>query len=270
MKRNVYIAGAMILGGLVVGGAVEHVRMSSKVQVPEEAEPEVIHHVQKVVSDSAAGSEEQAKLIASLNAKVAALTAELEKARMPKREGEEVQVERREGDRRDREGRDRESWDERMERMKTEEPERYAEMQQRREEFKARMEERKQSKRDFFSSINTATMTPEQRQNHERLVALTERVTEIGEMMMSGKAENRDELRQEMFESFGELHDLNELERVDLLEQTANAAGYEGDDAALFTEHIEAIIENTSMHGFGGPPGGRRGGRGGDGGGGNR
>jgi hypothetical protein len=234
--------------------------MSAKVEVPDQAEPEVIHHVQKVASDMPNDSTEKDKLIASLNSRIASLSAELEKTRSPEIEGEEVRVETREGDR-ERSDRDRrrESWEERIERMKKEEPERYAEMQKRREEFKTRMEERKQSKRTFYNSINTANMNPEQRETHERLVALNERVNEIGELMMSGQVENRRELYEEMHKSVDEMRELNDLERVYLLEQTANAAGYEGDDAALFTEHIESIIENTTMR-F---PGGRgRGGRG--------
>ncbi len=50
----------------------------------------------------------------------------------------------------ERESRRRESWTDRMERMKTEEPERYAEMMKQHEDFIARMEERKQSKLDFL------------------------------------------------------------------------------------------------------------------------
>jgi hypothetical protein len=265
MNRKYISTAAMILGGLLIGGAVEHIRMASRVPERERVEPEVVHHVQRVAVDASGDRVAQEKLIDALNARIAALTAELAQARAPQPQAGEVPSERREGERRDDRGdRGREGWEERMERMKQEEPERYAEMQKRREEFMARMEERKQSKRDFLGSVNTAGMTPEQRENYERLLALNERVNAIGELMISGQGENRDELRQEMFESLGALRDLNTLARVYLLEQTAHAAGYQGDEAALFTEHIESIIEHTTMQG---PPpgiggGGPRGGAG--------
>lgn len=264
MNRKTITTASLALGGLLIGGAAEHLRMASRTRQPERVEPEVIHHVQRVTADTSVERAAQQRLIDSLNARIAALTAELEARAAQPQGGEEVRTERAEQRDGERGERGREGWEERMERMKQEEPERYAEMQQRREEFRTRMEERKQSKREFLNSVNTAGMTPEQRESHERLVALNERVNEIGELMMSGQTENRDELRQEMFETLGELRELNTVARVYLLEQTANAAGYRGDEAALFTEHIESIVEHTTMQG---PPPGVRGGgaRGGDG-----
>jgi predicted phage gp36 major capsid-like protein len=167
----------------------------------------------------------------------------------------EEKAERPEGDRK------RESWTERNERMKTEEPEKYAEMQARREEFKAKMEQRSIDRKEFLSEVNIANMSTEQQENHARLVELTEKIDATMKLMMSGEADNSRDLRHEMFESFGELGELYTNERQYLLTETAAAVGYEGDEAALFTAHIEDIIENTSMK----PPMmGGRGGRGGD------
>jgi len=253
MNKKIYIAAAITLGGLIVGTSVKHIRMKTFIQKPTAEDPEVIHHVQKVARESVP-SAEQDKLIAGLKAEVASLTSELEKMRADKLK---VETELKDDDPEKRDRRRREGFRERMERMKTEDPERYAEMQKRREEFKKRMEEQKQNKKNFLASVSVDNMSDDQKTAHERLITLNERVNELMDLMHSDEVENRDELRKEMFESMNELRELNELERVYLLEQTANAAGYDGDEAALFTEHIESIIENTTMSGFGrhgGPP----------------
>lgn len=251
MNKKIYIAAAMILGGLIVGASVEHIRMAGKINDPASDEPEIIHHVQKVAR-GATDTSGQDKLVASLQAEIADLKEKLKSLGLAKAKAENMKTEKPKDERK------REGWTERMERMKTEEPEKYAEMQQRREEFKARIEERKLSKQEFLDSVDTATMSDPQQENHERLVALTERVNEIMEKMMSGETENKRELRDEMRESFGELKELNSNERVYLLEETALAVGYEGAEADLFTAHLEDIIENTTLS-MPGPPGGGRG-----------
>jgi len=229
--------------------------MAAKVPAVSTDEPEVIHHVQKVIRESSDDKAQDA-LVASLKAKVDALNAELAALRK-KPEVQEVALaenkERPEGDRK------RESWTERSERMKKEEPEKYAEMQQRREDFKKKMEQRSLDRREFLAEIEVGNMSPEQQANHARLVELTDKIDATMKLMMSGQAENSHDLRHEMFESFGELGDLYTNERQYLLDQTAAAVGYEGDSAALFTEHIQDIIENTTMQH---PMGGGRGGRG--------
>jgi hypothetical protein len=260
MNKKIYTTAAMVLGGLIVGATVEHLRLTSSTPEPAEAEPEVIHHVRKVAREST-GDAGQDKLIASLNAKVAALTAELNEHR-PVSENPPVTVEQKKkgGD-----DRKRESWNDRMERMKTEEPEKYAEMQQRREEFKERMTQRSNDRREFLASIKPDNMNDEQLANHARLVELTDKIDATMKLMMSGEVENTHDLRHEMYESFGEMGDLYASERQYLLEETAAAVGYKGDEAALFTAHISDIIENTTMQhpmmgggrgGRGGPPGG--------------
>ncbi|MDA3927296.1 MAG: hypothetical protein PF904_21710 [Kiritimatiellae bacterium] len=254
MNKKNYAVAAMVLGGLLVGASVEHLRLSGKAPDVNIEEPEIIHHVQKVARES--NDKAQDALIASLRAKIDGLAAELDALRVEKEKLAVMPIEKNDNRGRDRK---RESWNDRMERMKKEEPDKYAEMQERREEFKARIEERKLNKEEFLTSIKTDSMSDEQIENHERLMALTDRVNEIMENMMSGETENRHELRKEMFESFGELSELNNNERNYLLKQTATAVGYEGEEAEVFTQYVEEIIQNTTMSMPGPPGGGRRG-----------
>ena len=163
------------------------------------------------------------------------------------------------------------SWEDRMERMRTEDPDRYAEMQQRREGFRQSMEQRARDRADFLDAIDVAGMTREQRANHDKLVEITARAEELRALMMDGgrrRGEDGDALRQEMGETMSALGQLYESERQYLFEATAKAAGYTGSDVQAFSDHLQSIIENTTMTpGFGGGRGGP-GGFGGRGGGG--
>ncbi|MFA7172568.1 MAG: hypothetical protein WC340_04000 [Kiritimatiellia bacterium] len=256
MNKKIYTLAAMILGGLIVGASVEHLRMAAKAPEVKVSEPAVIHHVRKVVSTTPDIAQDA--LVASLRAKVNELNLELaalRKSSVPQPAAvDESPVQRTES-------RGRDSWNERMERMKQEEPERYAEMQQRRESFQKRMEQRSTDRRSFLAEVDVANMSPEQQANHTRLLELTDKLDTAMQQMISGEGGNSRELRREMFESFGELGELYNNERQYLLEETAAAAGYTGNSAILFSEHIQDIIENTTIQ----PPmmGGGRGGRGG-------
>lgn len=159
--------------------------------------------------------------------------------------------------------RGRQSWEERMQRMQEEEPERYAEMQKRRTEFRQQAEQRIRDRIDFLDAVDISNMTPEQRANHQKLLDTVARATELGAQMMQsgfGRGEEQRELRQELGETMGSLNELYAGERQYLLEATAKAAGYSGDDVAAFSQHIQAIFDNTTMPG--GMMGGMMGGRG--------
>jgi len=152
-----------------------------------------------------------------------------------------------------------------MEQMRRDKPEQYAEMQRRREEFRQSMEQRVRDREDFLAAIDVEGMTPEQRQNHEQLLATVARMNALMASMMGNgrpRGEEGDALRQEMREAMSTLEDLYASERRYLLEATAKAAGYSGNDVQAFSEHIQTILEHTSMmpggfgprRGRGGPP----------------
>jgi len=61
------------------------------------------------------------------------------------------------------------------------------------------------------------------------------------------RGEEGEAVRHEMREAMMSLGQLYESERRYLLEATAKAAGYSGDDVQAFTEHIQTIFEQTSM-----------------------
>ena len=79
--------------------------------------------------------------------------------------------------------------------------------------------------------------------------------------------EDRQQLFQDMRETDRAIREKNDQERVNLLQQTAEALGLSGAEATEMVDTIGEIYEATSNRGWGGPgPGGPMGGFGGRGG----
>ncbi|HNX34804.1 MAG TPA: hypothetical protein PKM57_09270 [Kiritimatiellia bacterium] len=245
----------------LAGAGLEHVRLwlfAPEAPAPAEEAPAAAPARPRVVTvkDGSAARDAEAlrKRVAELEQALAARATERVQE-TPKPQEEQVNPDQPK----------RQSREARMEQLKKEDPVRYAEMQKRFEDFRQSMEQRAQEKSSFLAAVDTQAMTDEQRANHEQLVAAETRISELRTLMMQaeGNSENRDSLRQEMGETMASLGALYDSERQYLLQATARAAGYEGEEAATFSAHIQTIIQNTSMgpgfgfHGGRGPGGGR-------------
>ena len=260
------VAGA--IAGYVVRGAID-----APVPVPQEAKDVAPSQPQvTAIPDDATTSvaladaeslrarvRELEKLLNDREASIARLSAD---AARPKEEPPAEEPPR--------EQRPRESYRERMERMKTEEPERYAEMQKRQEEFRARMRAANEERDNYLASVDTSRMTAEQKANHERLLAALKMRDTLGERMRPD-AENplTEEERQEFFKSMRDIGPMMEQERRYLLEETGRTYG---EDGAAFAEYIQDLMDYTTpwrgpgRRGGGRGPSGDGGGRGGPGG----
>lgn len=263
--KVIVIAGACVC--VLAGAAVEHVRQQLMGPVADMEDVRETVRVTRMPGRVVTVRDEASERAAeALRLRV----AELEKV-LAERDAERAQRPQQPQTAETSAARDRRtSWEERMEQMRKDNPEQYAEMQRRREEFRQSVEQRVREREDFLDAVDVAGMTPEQRQNHEQLLATVARVNELMAGMMEGgrpRGEEGEAVRREMGEAMASLGQLYESERRYLLEATAKAAGYTGSDAQAFTEHIQAIYENTSMMpgGFG-----RRGGAPAAGGGGGR
>ena len=186
------------------------------------------------------------------------------------KQGVEVEEMKEESSRRERRDRPRDFRAD-MERLKKEEPERYAQITNSMAQFRRHRLERAQSKIDFLSSIDTSRMSPAMLQVHSDLQDMIEKREAVEEKMrgfMDMTEEERREAFQEIGEIDGKIRELSRAERDNLLVQTAEALGFQGDDAAEIIDTVKSIYEATdSGWGWGGPGGGgRRGGRGGRGG----
>ena len=163
-------------------------------------------------------------------------------------------------------------WRERVEQWKKENPEEFARMEKRRQEFMQRRAERARSRLDFLASIDTSKMTAEEKATHEKLRGLLAKREELeGQMgqMLELSDDERNQLFSDLHETHREINELNRQEREALFRQMAGELGVEGEDASLISATISEIISATDG-GFGGPgpggpggPGGGRGGRGG-------
>ncbi len=153
----------------------------------------------------------------------------------------------------------RESREDRMARMKAEDPEGYAEMIKRREDFQEKMKYNMAERTATFMDLDTSNMTKDERASHELLVekmaaiwALTDRFND------PEQPPDRDAMR-ELFAATREVRPLMEAERTIMFKQLGTDLGYEGTDAQDFATHVEDIISATSLQM---PRGGGRGGRG--------
>ena len=161
----------------------------------------------------------------------------------------------------------REGFRERMERLKTEDPARYAEITNRWTQWRQRRSERQLRKMEFLSSIDTSRMDSAARIVHDKLQAHIARQEELEQKMHDENLseEDRRALMEEMHDNGRQLRAFNDVERKNLIEETARNLGFEGEDVKEISATMREIIEATD-NGFGGPHGhghGRHGGRGG-------
>ena len=145
---------------------------------------------------------------------------------------------------------------------------RRAEWEARREAMRERAIAGTQDRRAFFEQVSLEGLAPEYVAGHQRLLeAMDEvqvRIQALGDPSLSREAQR--ELRQELGELGRELNGLMGMQREILLNDYAQAMGFQGADARVFIDSIETIQEMTSLRGLiwgggrggGGPPGGGR------------
>jgi hypothetical protein len=157
--------------------------------------------------------------------------------------------------------RQRESFEERMARMKEEDPEGYekmiAERQERREQMRYSLAERTAS----FMDLDTSRLSEEEQANHDLLVEKMARVWELTEQFPGPEEAPDRETMRELFGVMREVQPLLRQERTVMFRQLGYDLGYEESEADAFAVYVEDIIDLTSMRSpFGGGRGGGRGG----------
>ena len=212
------------------------------------------------------GVDAHPELIDQLQAKddeIASLRAQLEERRSRREVGPPVPFQDR-----------RQQWQERLERLREEDPEEY---QRRQEEFQQRQEERRQRRErmeqrsvdqvNFMAAVPTNGLASVYLTNHvsllERLQLLNEARATIEEAGPDDEA--RRELFREMREQTRGLREMFEIEKELLLMDFASGLGLQDQGLIDFVEYVDTIEDMTSPP-FGGWRGrGGRGGRGGPG-----
>ncbi len=159
-------------------------------------------------------------------------------------------------------------FNERIARMKTENPEEYAAYTNRMARWRDSRRQRAASKLEFLASVDTSTMSGPEKATHEKLQSLIEEreelQTKFDEGIASGEMSDEDRLHVwgQMREADRQIADLNKAERENLIKKTAEAVGFTGEDVGEIAGTIMKVIEATESN----PRNRSRRGRGGNGG----
>ena len=180
-----------------------------------------------------------ASALAELEAELAALRTELAEAKERQRPP-------------------RESWEDRMVRMKEEDPEGYAEMIKNRTERQASIRYDLAERTANFMELDTAFMTGAERDNHDLLIEKMAEVWALTEKFNDPEQPPDRSAMRELFTTINEAAPLMDAERGTMFRQLANDLGYDGVEAQAFSGYVEEIITATTIR----PPRGGGGGRG--------
>lgn len=140
---------------------------------------------------------------------------------------------------------DRMSW---LENLQANDPERYQEIMQRREEARqtARYELAKRAAHFLFREDELAT--DEDVEEHQRMMALLQQSIDLTERMEAGlPEEERREMSRTIRRNMRDLAPLLENERDRELYRIGKDIGYSDDDAAAFALYIRDVIDLTSV-----------------------
>ena len=149
-----------------------------------------------------------------------------------------------------------------LERMKKDEPERYATMTNRMAQFRNRMTQRTENKLDTLASIDTRGWSKSQIATHEKYQDLIAKRAELMEIIRhdSGATkEERDAAFGELHKIGRELYETSTKERNTLLDKTFQELGYSSSDAKEIRETIKTIYSTTEEWGGHRGRGGRHG-----------
>jgi TolA-binding protein len=143
--------------------------------------------------------------------------------------------------------RGRGGFEERMQKLKETDPERYEKMRQRMQAVSKGMATSIDGKGDFFANLDVEIMSAEQQVTH---AALLEKLNATRELL-SQINENPDddavgELRRELHQEMRTLRPLLDQERRVVLEQFGTQLGYEPTQAKEFADYIDYVNEATS------------------------
>ena len=146
-------------------------------------------------------------------------------------------------------------WRARMEEMKKNDPERYAQMTNRMSQWRSRMIANTRDRLDFLSSLDTTRMTQKQLETHERLQSLLARRDELMRTMAIDNADVSDEQRakahQEMRGLMEQMRGLESAERDMLLHQMARNLGCSKEESKELIGTIKTIYDATQSWGGG-------------------
>ena len=162
-------------------------------------------------------------------------------------------------------GEDRRPWRDRgawLEEIKQTDPQRYEEIQARRQESRQRMERSIAEQATYYLKRDTAKMDENELADYNRLLGLLDETWRLAEQMQSDlPSEERHSLMRTMHDNMEELTPLMETERDRTFYEIGLDFGYTESEAQDFKDYLNHVIDVTSMRTlFGGMHGGPGGG----------
>jgi hypothetical protein len=155
-----------------------------------------------------------------------------------------------------------------MERLRTEDPERYAEIRERMKTFTEQMNSATNKRNEFIAGLDPKLVKQEDQENLAKLQDGMKKMAELTAQMQQAQANGTElapETRREMWELTRELQPLMGVARTAALTDLALQLGYKREATGEFVEYVNELIEQTSLYGgmmgrgMGGGPGGNTG-----------
>lgn len=147
---------------------------------------------------------------------------------------------------------------ERMEKMKEEDPQRYQQMTNSFAQFRRSRARHAASRIEFLSSVDTSGMSASAKRTHEELQDVIAEREALEEKLHNPDLSDQErmELFSQMRQTDGRMRRLNEIERDNLLVETAKRLGFDSAEAKEISSAIKEVVDATSsshrMHRFGG------------------
>lgn len=251
MKK--FALGLMVVAAFVAGVAMGRYAMSSE-KATDAVSDEVEPRARRI------STADESERVASLRARIRVLERAL--SERPPANDAPTETSVAEALDRPNEGRRRGGMREMIERMKSEDPARYAEMTNRVAQWRSQRLSRAQNRIDFLSAIDTSGMSADAKATHEHLTNAIARREEIEEQLRDENLtdEARGALFHEMHEISREMVRLGRDERANLIRQAASNLGFAGEDVEEIATTIEGIVDVTGEEsGWGRGHGGIRG-----------
>lgn len=139
----------------------------------------------------------------------------------------------------------REDW---MENLRTNDPQRYAELQQRREAFQQNMQNAWTQASNYFRNRDTSKMSPADQEEYSAMINLLGQVSALNRQLESGlPPEVRQEVMSNLRSNVAAVVPLLENERNREYYDAALAMGHNEQEAATLVGYINQITSNTSL-----------------------
>jgi len=150
-----------------------------------------------------------------------------------------------------------------MENLRTNDPQRYAEFQQRRQTMQQNIQDAWSRANDFFMSRDTSKMNPADQEEYRMMLTLLGQASTLSQQLQSGLPDDvRQQVAADLRSNVVAVVPLLENERNREYFDVAVAMGQSEQDAATMVSYINQIASNTSLRAI--IPGVRMGGMGGN------